>query len=115
MKIKQAEEKSVDMPHNGSILKAYIKGHKLIQADVAREMGVLPSSLLGYYAHSSLQLRIWWKASLALKHNFIAELGEQHPVEFIFPHKDDEVEKLRKEVEKLRMEVAIYKKILKVE
>ena len=66
-------------PMIGNFIHYYILQHKIKKADVARQLGIVPTGLNDYFKKESLQFAILWKLSLALKHNFIAQLGEYLP------------------------------------
>ena len=102
-------------PHNGALLTNYILKHNVNRADLARRLNITAPSVYNYAGSSSLQLYILWKASLALKHNFVAELGDLLPVKFeTVCEKElrEQVESLQKELEKLSLELSIYKTIV---
>jgi len=60
-------------------------------------------------------MNILWKASLALNHNFVAELGDLLPVEHRSKHEtelENKIITLETELEKLKFELSIYKNIV---
>jgi hypothetical protein len=69
-------------PLVGNFIHYHIVQNKIKKADVARALGILPTGLNDYFKRDSLQFAILWKLSLALKHNFIAQLGEYLPYRF---------------------------------
>ncbi|MDR3653893.1 MAG: hypothetical protein P4L34_13100 [Paludibacter sp.] len=102
-------------PHNGNVLKEYFTKHAVNCAELARQLGVSGSSVFQYFESQSLQLGILWKISLALKHNFVAELGEQLSVEYISLREkklQEQVETLQKELQNLNIELGVYKNIV---
>ena len=102
-------------PHNGNMLKEYFTKHAVNCAEIARQMGVSGSSVFQYFESQSLQLGILWKASLALNHNFVAELGEKLSVDYVTAREaalQNQVESLETELEKVKFELSIYKNIV---
>ena len=102
-------------PHNGKLLQNYIKKNGVNRAAMARKMNVSNTTVYQYAESSSLQLSVLWKASLALNHNFVAELGELLPVEYITNREAEQrqqIDELQKELEKLKFELSIYKNIV---
>jgi hypothetical protein len=109
-------QKVKDMPHNGGLLAKYITEQHTVKAALAREMGVTPSGINTYLIRNSLQTGIWWRASLALQHNFIAELGEILPVDYETKAEAklrEELAQLQKEVDELRLKLSVYESIMK--
>jgi len=97
-------------PHNGKFLQDYIKKNGVNRAEMARKMNVSNSTVYQYAESPTLQLSVLWKASLALNHNFLAELGELLPVEHS-TKREAELEKRIKELEiELEIKTSIYEK-----
>lgn len=102
-------------PHNGEVLKKYFKEHNVNRAELARQLGVSPTTVMRYFDSQSLQLGILWKISLALKHNFVAELGEQLTVDYVTACEIDlknQLAELKKQMEKMEIELSVYKNIV---
>ncbi|MCE5332308.1 MAG: hypothetical protein LLF95_09225 [Bacteroidales bacterium] len=102
-------------PHNGKLMHDYIAKYGVNRAELARKMNVSTTSVYQYAGSPSLQLSILWKASLALNHNFLAELGEKLPVDYITNREAEQkqqIDELQKELEKLKFELSIYKNIV---
>ena len=113
LKISPAETTSY--PHNGKLLTNYILNNRVNRVELARKMNVTPPTIYNYVKSESLQLNILWNASLALKHNFVAELAAILPVEFVTEREKGlqlQLETLQKEIEKLNLELSIYKTIV---
>jgi hypothetical protein len=55
---------------------------QFIKADAARVRNIHPKGPSEYCKRDTLQFAVLWKLSLALKHNFIAQLGEYLPHRF---------------------------------
>ena len=97
-------------PHNGKFLQDYIKKNGVNRAGMARKMNVSNSTVYQYAESPTLQLGVLWKASLALNHNFVAELGELLPVAYS-SKREAELEKRIKELEiELEIKTSIYEK-----
>ncbi|PKB17562.1 hypothetical protein [Flavobacterium sp. 5] len=69
-------------PSIGNFIHYHIIQHKIKKGDLARTLQILPTGLNDYYKRDSLQFAILWKLSHAMKHNFIAQLGEYLPYRF---------------------------------
>jgi transcriptional regulator with XRE-family HTH domain len=98
--------------HNGQMLADYFAKHSINRSALARKIGVAPSTVLKYLESESLQFRILWKISIALKHNFISELSAQLPINEVAPLKSEEQIEIEKEVERLKIELSVYKSIV---
>lgn len=101
-------EVSNSCPHNGKMLTDFILKNRINRAGFARRLGVTPTAVYNYAGSESLQLSTLWKASIVLKHNFIAEIGALLPVEYTSPREKE----LQEELEKLKFELSIYKNIM---
>jgi len=102
-------------PHNGELLKAYFTEHNVNRAELARQLGVSPSTVMRYFDSQSLQLGILWKTSQALKHNFVSELGEKLDVNYSTSREielENELSDLKSKFEKMEIELAVYKNIV---
>ena len=109
-------------PHNGQLLENYILNNRINRGELARKMNVTTPSVHKYALSPTLQLRILWKASVVLKHNFVAELGALLPVRFVTPHEEElkielqakqsEIEALQKQIEHLNTQISVYKSIV---
>jgi hypothetical protein len=69
-------------PLIGNFIHYHIIQNKIKKADVARSLGIFPTGMNDYFKRDSLQFAILWKLSLAMKHNFLAQLGEYLPYRF---------------------------------
>jgi len=120
--MKDSAGRSITHPHNGKLLSDYIFKNKVNRAELARQMDISNTSVYKYAQSYSLQLGILWKASLALNHNFVAELGALLAVDFLTPHeeilqnelkaKQNEIELLQKQIEHLSIENSVYKSLI---
>lgn len=114
------------MPHNGKVLTNYVLNNRINRAELARKLNKSNTSVYQYAESPSLQMNILWKASLALNHNFIAELGELLPVEYSTKRETELENKIKametelemktsiyeKQIEKLNIELSVYKSIV---
>jgi hypothetical protein len=104
--------------HNGRMLADYFAKHSINRSALARQIGVAPTTVLKYLESESLQFRILWKISIALKHNFLEELAVQLPLEVVPVKSEEQLElekelvKLEKELERLKIELSVYKNIV---
>gem|GEM_PF-777059 len=97
--------------HNGRMLADYFEKHSINRSALARQIGVAPTTVLKYLESESLQFRILWKISIALKHNFVEELAAQLPLEVVVVKSEEQLE-MEKELERLKIELSVYKNIV---
>jgi len=110
------------MPHNGKLLANYIQNNKINRAELARKLNKSNTSVYQYAESPSLQMHVLWKVSLALNHNFVAELGASLPVDYITPKEQElqnqikalqeQIKGLQKEIEHQQIEIGVYKSIV---
>lgn len=110
------------MPHNGKLLANYILDNRINRAALARKLNKSNTSVYQYAESPSLQMHVLWKVSLALNHNFVAELGASLPVEYVTPKElelqnqikalQEQIEGLKKEIEHQQIEIGVYKNIV---
>ena len=113
--IMSADETKNNMPHNGKLLTDYLLKNDINRAGLARKMNVSNTSVYQYAVSPSLQMSILWKASIALNHNFVAELGELLPVEHKTGNEiqlEEEIKALEAQLEKLNLELSVYKDVI---
>jgi len=106
---KYTVQKEHPYPHMGKLLQDCIKEKRITQAQVARSMEVHPIVVTRYLRNQSLQAGILWKAGLALRQNFFADIAQ------VFPYdrwSETEIAELRDRVRTLEKEVMIYKDLL---
>jgi len=109
---KYLEQSNGGYQHNGKMLADYFAKHQINRSALGRKLGVAPSTVMKYLESESLQFRILWNISLALNHNFIAELSAQIPCEIVPSPKDENLVALEKELERLNIELSVYKSIV---
>ena len=113
--IMSADETKNNMPHNGKLLTDYLLKNDINRAGLARKMNVSNTSVYQYAVSPSLQMSILWKASIALNHNFVAELGELLPVKHKTGNEiqlEEEIKALEAQLEKLNLELSVYKDVI---
>jgi len=113
--IMSADETENNMPHNGKLLTDYLLKNDINRAGLARKMNVSNTSVYQYAGSPSLQMSILWKASIALNHNFVAELGELLPVKHKTGNEiqlEEEIKALEARMEKLNLELSVYKDVI---
>ena len=113
--IMSADETKNNMPHNGKLLTDYLLKNDINRAGLARKMYVSNTSVYQYAGSPSLQMSILWKASIALNHNFVAELGELLPVKHKTGNEiqlEEEIKALEARIEKLNLELSVYKDVI---
>ena len=113
--IMSADETKNNMPHNGKLLTDYLLKNDINRAGLARKMNVSNTSVYQYAGCPSLQMSILWKASIALNHNFVAELGELLPVKHKTGNEiqlEEEIKALEAQLEKLNLELSVYKDVI---
>lgn len=102
-------------PHVGQILKLHFSKKKVTMASMARELGVHRGTVKSYLSNHSLQMGILWKIGIAANHNFLAELAEKFPGEYI-SRKDKEMQDLLQrrddQIKMLEAELAVYRRIV---
>ncbi len=109
------DETKNNMPHNGKFLTDYVLKNDINRAALARKMNVSNTSVYQYAVSPSLQMSILWKASIALNHNFVAELGELLPVKHKTGNEiqlEEEIKALEARIEKLNLELSVYKDVI---
>ena len=105
-------------PHIGAILKEFIKKHNIYKSALARRLQ-RSASTIEYYTNSpALQSAIIWELSVALKHNFFADLAAQLPQEFttnvpVDTSKEEEIARLSDENKVLKAKLETLKEVLK--
>ena len=101
-------------PSIGQILGDFAQQNHINKAGLGRKIGVSSSVILGYFKKKSLQMGIIWNLSIALNHNFLAQIAEQMPIDFETKNEvvlKEEVANLKEQIEKLEIEMEVYKRI----
>ena len=66
----------------GNYIQWHIEQNKIKKRSVSEALGILPTTLNQYFKQPSFQFNILWRISLAVKHNFLMELGEQMDIPY---------------------------------
>ncbi len=115
---KRYQKKRTDDPkHLGNFIQWHIEQNKIKKLSVAQYLDIAPTTLNRYFKHSSLQFSILWRISLAVKHNFLMQLGEQLNIPYETKAEKDLKAQLlekEKEIETLKTQLTVYKGIHKV-
>ena len=75
---KRYHKKRDDDPKDlGNYIKWHIEFNKIKKRSVSDYLDVLPTTLNQYFKQPSFQFSILWRISLAVKHNFLMQLGEE--------------------------------------
>ncbi|MFT3883877.1 MAG: helix-turn-helix transcriptional regulator [Flavobacteriales bacterium] len=76
-KTKTAAKAAARVPeiHVGAMLRAYITGKGLNQAEIARRSFMTPQTLSGVFKRSTVQLETLIRLSLAMEHDFLADIS----------------------------------------
>lgn len=102
-------------PHIGNLIKDVLEMRGLSQSEVARRIGVKPTTFYGYLFQESIQFGILWKISIAVNYNFFAEMVNHLP-ESVIKSKpsvyDNTLHEKEAEIEDLKKEIEIYKNLL---
>ena len=71
-----------DPKNLGNYIQWHIEQNKIKKRSVSETLGILPTTLNQYFKQPSFQFNILWRISLAVKHNFLMELGEQMDIPY---------------------------------
>lgn len=109
---------SHEMPHLGQMLRHHLKTNKLYRSSLARALNRTDAAMLRYEKYPSLQARLLWELSMALKHNFFADIADQMPKGFTTEvvadtAKDDRITALEREVEILSKQLEVLKEVMR--
>ena len=74
---KYLKKRDNDPKNLGNYIQWHIEQNKIKKRSVSEALGILPTTLNQYFKQPSFQFNILWRISLAVKHNFLMELGEQ--------------------------------------
>lgn len=73
------KQETLKMPHLGNILSRFYVERKVNKSGLARAIAKDKSTVQKYDTRASLPCRILWDISVAVKHNFFADLAAQLP------------------------------------
>lgn len=111
---KHLHGKGENYPLIGNFIHYHILENKIKKVDVARALGILPTSLNDYFKKESLQFAVLWKLSQAMQYNFIAQLSEYLPIPFETQKEKALLKELAQKNELIRemeIKLAVYEKI----
>ena len=115
---KRFHKKRDDDPKDlGNFIRWHIEQNKIKKRTVSDYLGVLPTTLNQYFKQSSFQFSILWRVSLAVKHNFLMELGEKLNIPYeTKAEKALKAQLLEKEeyIKELESQLKVYRGIHKV-
>jgi hypothetical protein len=103
-------------PHIGQLIEQQTRASRRSNAEIAKKIGVSPIGFARYFDQESIQFRILWKISLALKYNFLAHLMDYFPDEVLQNSQSNSqktIEVQATEIADLKKEILIYREILK--
>ena len=100
------------LPHIGDMLTQYFTENRTYKSALARVLKKHKSVILHYQKRPSLQCRILWELSHALKHNFFQDLADQLPSHFSTnavkeTTENEEIERLKGELNLAKAQVAV--------
>lgn len=107
-----------DAPPLGNFINWHLHVNKIKKKNVSEFLGVLPTSLNGYFKQPSFQFVILWRISQAVQHNFLMELGERLAIPYETKAEKELKNQLAerdKEIETLQTQLEVFKKIHKIE
>lgn len=98
----------------GRLVTTEQKRQRLTHAILARRMSRDQSSVKSMLSHTSIQTYLVWELSVALNHNFFADLAQQlnAATEGKLEQQTTELQQLKQEHEKLKEEHAYLKKAI---
>ena len=104
--------------NSGTLIAAYLKKHRIYKAALARMLHRSPTTIYDFMKRSSIQTEILWELSLALKHNFFAEIAALLPADFTpenaaLAAKNLEIEQLQQKLERVQSEKELLMQLLK--
>lgn len=108
--------KGENYPSIGNFIHYYIIHNKIKKADVCRQLGIIPTGLNDYFKKESLQFAILWKLSIALKHNFIAQLGEYVPFAYETKREKalkEELDQKTEQIQKLEIQLETLREMIR--
>ncbi len=73
------KQKKLILPHIGNMLNRFYIERKVNKAGLARDIKKSKTSVQAYETRDSLPCRVLWDISVAVKHNFFADLAAQLP------------------------------------
>ena len=106
-----------DPKNLGNYIQWHIEQNKIKKRSVSEALGILPTTLNQYFKQPSFQFNILWRISLALKHNFLMELGEQMDIPYETKAEKAlkaQLQEKEEHIKELESQLKVYKQIHKV-
>ena len=106
-----------DPKNLGNYIQWHIEQNKIKKRSVSEALGILPTTLNQYFKQPSFQFNILWRISLALKHNFLMELGEQLGIPYETKTEaalKAQLQEKEEHIKELESQLRVYKQIHKV-
>jgi transcriptional regulator with XRE-family HTH domain len=103
--------------HIGKAIHKILIDKRISYAEAARRTGVNQSAFKPYLSKKSLQMGVLWNVSLALEHNFLADVMNDLPANVLHNTTAQFVTTIAEQAETikdLQKEIEIYKKTLKI-
>ena len=114
---KYLKKRDNDPKNLGNYIQWHIEQNKIKKRSVSEALGILPTTLNQYFKQPSFQFNILWRISLAVKHNFLMELGEQMDIPYETKAEKALKAQLQEKEEHIKLlenELRVYKQIHKV-
>ena len=106
-----------DPKNLGNYIQWHIEQNKIKKRSVSEALGILPTTLNQYFKQPSFQFNILWRISLAVKHNFLMELGEQLGIAYETKAEKAlkaQLQEKEEHIKGLESQLKVYKQIHKV-
>ncbi|NNV55787.1 hypothetical protein [Limnovirga soli] len=102
-------------PHVGNMLQQFLVTNKLSKAAVAKKLQVTAPVVSAYLKNRSMQVGVLWNVSLAVEHNFMADLADAFPATLnggLNTSWKQQLAAKDQRIAELEKELAIYKSIV---
>jgi hypothetical protein len=100
LKKKFLEKRENDPPSLGNFINWHFQQNKIKKKSISDFLGVIPTTLNGYFKQSSFQFAILWRISQAAQYNFLMDLGERLAI----PYETEKEKELTAQIENLKQE-----------
>ena len=114
---KYLKKRDNDPKNLGNYIQWHIEQNKIKKRSVSEALGILPTTLNQYFKQPSFQFNILWRISLAVKHNFLMELGEQMDIPYETKAEKAlkaQLQEKEEHIKELESQLRVYKQIHKV-
>lgn len=118
IKKKFLEKRENDPPSLGNFINWHFQQNKTKKKSISDFLGVLPTTLNGYFKQSSFQFAILWRISQAVQYNFLMELGERLAIPYETKAEKElktQLAENEKQIESLQTQLNLFKQIHKIE